>query len=65
MILKKKFNFLINLLVILILVIIFDLIINLFLTKNFKKSIGTSRNYSLKSVKFHHEIAPNIKVYEN
>ena len=64
MILKKKFNFLINLLVILILVIIFDLIINLFLTKNFKKSIGTSRNYSLKSVKFHHEIAPNINVYE-
>ena len=64
MILKKKFNFLINLLVILILVIIFDLIINLFIPKNFKKSIGTSRNYSLKSVKFHHEIAPNINVYE-
>jgi len=43
----------------------FDLLINAILTENFKKKIGTSRNYSLKSVKFHHEIAPNINVYEH
>ena len=64
MILKKILKFLTNSLTILTIVLALDLIINLFLPENFKKPIGTSRNYSLKSLKFHHEIAPNIDIYE-
>lgn len=41
-----------------------DLTLNLVLPEKFKKSIGTSRNYSLKSERFHHEISSNINVYE-
>ena len=50
---------------IILIVFLIDLIINILLPDNFKKKIGTTRNYSLKSIKFHHEIAPNIDVYEH
>ena len=50
---------------IILMVFLFDLLINIILPENFKKKIGISRNYSLKSIKFHHEIAPNIEVYEH
>ena len=53
-----------NFIIITILVLIFDLLINLILPEKLKKKIGTSRNYSLKSDKFHHSIAANINVYE-
>ena len=49
---------------IILLVFIFDLIINLIIPESVKKKVGTSRNYALKSVKFHHKIAPNINVNE-
>ncbi len=49
---------------IILLVFVFDLLINLMLPNSIKKKIGTSRNYSLKSVEFHHLIAPNINVNE-
>ena len=53
-----------NFIIITLLVLIFDLFINLILPEKLKKKIGTSRNYSLKSDKFHHSIAANINVYE-
>ena len=49
---------------IILLVFVFDLLINLILPENIKKKIGTSRNYSLKSERFHHEIASKINVNE-
>ena len=49
---------------IIVIVFIFDLLVNVILSENFKKKIGTTRNYSLKSIKFHHEIASNIDLYE-
>ena len=49
---------------IILLVFIFDLLINLILPERIKKQIGTTRNYSLKSVKFHHSIAPEIDLNE-
>ena len=57
-------KFLKTLVSITLLVFVFDLFINLVLPKSIKKQIGTSRNYSLKSIKFHHSIAPEINVYE-
>ncbi len=53
-----------NFIIITILVLIFDLLINLILPEKLKKKIGTSKNYSLKSEKFHHSIAADINVYE-
>ena len=53
-----------NFIIIILLVFVFDLFINLILPEKLKKKIGTSRNYSLKSEKFHHSIAANINVYE-
>ncbi len=47
-----------------ILVFSFDLLINLIIPENIKKKVGTSRNYSLKSVKFHHLIDSEIYVNE-
>ena len=49
---------------IILLVFIFDLLINLILPESIKKQIGTTRNYSLKSIKFHHSIAPKINLNE-
>lgn len=57
-------KFLKNFIIITFFVLVFDLFINLILPEKFKKKIGTSRNYSLKSEKFHHSIAANIDVYE-
>ena len=57
-------KFLKTLVSVILLVFVFDLFINLVLPKSIKKQIGTSRNYSLKSIKFHHSIAPEINVYE-
>ncbi len=57
-------RFLKSLVAIIFLVIIFDLIINQIIPENLKKRIGTTKNYSLKSIKFHHETAPNINLYE-
>ncbi|WP_440697528.1 hypothetical protein [Candidatus Pelagibacter sp. HIMB1709] len=51
-------------LILFLIVVSFDLLINFFLPENIKKNIGVTKNYSLKSKKFHHEIAPNIDVYE-
>ena len=53
-----------NLQLTIILVLFFDLIINQILPENLKKQIGTTKNYSLKSIKFHHESANNINLYE-
>ena len=49
---------------VILLVFVFDLIVNLILPESIKKQIGTSRNYSLKSIKFHHSTAPEINVNE-
>ena len=57
-------KFIKSIVLIIIIVLTFDLLINLFLPENFKKKIGTTRNYSLKSTEFHHEIAPKIKINE-
>ena len=57
-------KFIKSIVLIIIIVFTFDLLINLFLPENFKKKIGTTRNYSLKSIEFHHEIAPKINVNE-
>ena len=57
-------KFLKTIVTITILIFVFDLLINLILPQNIKKKIGTSRNYSLKSTKFHHKTAPEINVNE-
>jgi len=44
--------------------IMIDLIINLIVPEKLKKQIGTTKNYSLKSKKFHHELAANINLPE-
>ena len=62
--LPKSSQLLLTSIKIIFFVLFFDLIVNILLPENFKKTIGTTRNYSLKSEKFHHEIAPNIDVYE-
>lgn len=57
-------KFIKSIITIIIIVFIFDILINLILPENLKKRIGTTRNYSLKSIEFHHEIAPIINVNE-
>ncbi len=57
-------KFLKTIVTITILIFAFDLLINLILPQSIKKKIGTSRNYSLKSTKFHHKTAPEINVNE-
>ena len=57
-------KFLKSFIAIIILVFIFDIVINALLPEKFKKRIGTTKNYSLKSEKFHHDIAPNINLPE-
>ena len=52
------------LLFLLILVLICDLTINFLLPSNVKKKIGTTKNYSIKSKRFHHDIVSNINVPE-
>lgn len=47
---------------IILIVIVFDLLINLVIPNKIKKTIGIVGNYSLKSDKFHHVIAPNINL---
>jgi len=64
-IINKTLNFLKIILIIIFLIIFLDLLINILIPDSFKKRIGISRNYSLKSEAFHHEIAPNIDVYEH
>jgi len=49
---------------IIIIVITIDIIINALLPEKFKKTIGTTKNYSLKSERFHHDIASNINLPE-
>ena len=49
---------------IILLVFIFDLLINFILPNSIKKKIGSTKNYSLKSEKFHHEISNNIDLPE-
>ena len=63
--LSKSYKLILATIIIVILALVFDLILNIILPEKFKKTIGTTRNYSLKSVKYHHEIAPNIDVYEH
>lgn len=53
-----------SIIIIIVIVIIFDVVINALLPENFKKKIGTTKNYSLKSERFHHDIAPNINLPE-
>ena len=62
---KKTLNFIKIFLFILLSIIILDLFINILIPEKIKKKIGITRNYSLKSKIFHHEIAPNIDVYEH
>jgi hypothetical protein len=61
---KKIVRFFIYILFLFFAIIFFDLTLNLVLPEKFKKSIGISKNYSLKSERFHHEISSNINVYE-
>ena len=61
---RKIIRFFIHVLFLFFAIIFFDLTLNLVLPEKFKKSIGISKNYSLKSEKFHHEISSNINVYE-
>ncbi len=61
----KIVNYLKILFLIIFIIIFLDLFINILLPETFKKGIGITRNYSLKSKLFHHEIAPNINVYEH
>ena len=61
---KKIVRFFIYILFLFFSIIFFDLTLNLVLPEKFKKSIGISKNYSLKSERFHHEISSNINAYE-
>ena len=60
----KIINIFAGSILIILMVLIFDLLINIVMPENFKKKIGTTRNYSLKSIKFHHKVASNIDLYE-
>ena len=60
----KIVNYLKILFLIIFLIIFIDLFINILLPETFKKRIGITRNYSLKSNLFHHEIAHNINEIE-
>ena len=60
----KIINFFKTLITIVSIIVILDILINILLSENLKKKIGTTRNYSLKSIKFHHKIASNIDLYE-
>jgi hypothetical protein len=64
MILKKIYSFSVYIFLISLIIIFLDLTINLFLPEKIKKSIGTTKNYSLKSKRFHHNLASNINLYE-
>lgn len=64
-IIKKTLNLIKITFIILFLIILFDLFINILIPEKIKKKIGITRNYSLKSKLFHHEIAPNIDLYEH
>ena len=64
MIFKNIYNFLVYICSVCIIVIILDLVFNLFLSEKVKKSLGTTKNYSLKSKRFHHDLANNINLYE-
>ena len=61
----KIIKILLSSILIIFVFLLFDLLINIILPENLKKKIGTTRNYSLKSTNFHHEIAPNINLYEH
>ena len=61
----KIIKILLSSILIIFVFLLFDLLINIILPENLKKKIGTTRNYSLKSINFHHEIAPNINLYEH
>ena len=54
---KKTLNFIKIFLFILLSIIVLDLFINILIPEKIKKKIGITRNYSLKSKVFHHEIA--------
>ncbi len=58
------FKYLFYFFLIILIVIFIDLIINLIIPEKISKSIGITRNYSLKSEVYHHEIAPNINLNE-
>ena len=62
--LKKILDISKSISIIFFIIITIDLITNLILPENIKKKIGTTKNYSLKSEMFHHEIAPNINLPE-
>ena len=62
--LSKSYKLILTTIIIVILALVFDLILNIILPEKFKKTIGTTRNYSLKSIKFHHSIAPKINLNE-
>lgn len=53
-----------SIIIIIFMVIIIDIFINLILPEKIKKRVGTTKNYSLKSERFHHEIASNINLPE-
>ena len=57
-------KFIKKIIVICILFFVFDLLINLLLPDSIKKKIGSTKNYSLKSERFHHEISNNIDLPE-
>jgi len=64
-VITKKIKDLISYILFLVFAIILvDLIINFFLPQEIKKKIGITKNYSLKSKKFHHVLAPKINVNE-
>ena len=62
---SRSYKLLLTTIIIILLVLVFDLIVNILLPEKFKKTIGTTRNYSLKSIRFHHKTAPNINLYEH
>tara|TARA_Y100000590_G_C15675634_1_gene997913 strand:+ start:727 stop:1857 length:1131 start_codon:yes stop_codon:yes gene_type:complete len=60
----KIIKILITTFVIILMVFLFDIIINILLPDSIKKKIGFTRNYSLRTAEFHHELAPNININE-
>ena len=61
---SNALNLIKKILIIIFVIIILDLFINILIPEKIKKEIGITKNYSLKSERFHHKIAPNINVYE-
>ena len=61
---SKFIKIFIKIIPIILIVLLFDLIINILIPDNIKKKIGITRNYSIRTAQFHHEIVPNINLNE-